>query len=92
MDTHVGVHAIKHICNVTNAAVMYPLQTISKGHAINFRNVPLFIEGNNDSAIMLIKQLSNQLSESVTPLNSEQRKLYILPLYLPITLQIIVAP
>lgn len=62
-----GCMPLSTFCNVTNAAVMYPLQTISKGHAINFRNVPLFIEGNNDFATMLIKQLSNQLSESVTP-------------------------
>lgn len=70
-----GCMPLSTFCHITNAAVMYPLQTISKGRAINFKNVPLFIEGNNEFANMQIEQLSNQLSESVTPLNSEQRKI-----------------
>ncbi len=57
-----------------HAAVMYPLQTFSKGASFNFSQVPLFVEGSTDSDLCAVTALAERLSRSVTPLSSEKRK------------------
>ena len=54
--------------------VLYPLQTFSKSKALDFRTVPIAIEGNSDEATDLIRGLADRLSENVSVLSSEQRK------------------
>lgn len=57
-----------------HAAVMYPLQTFSKGASFNFSQVPLFVEGSSDSDLCAVTALAERLSHNVTPLSSEKRK------------------
>jgi len=54
--------------------VFYPLQTFSKDRTVSFDHIPVFIEANNPEDEQLLKQIGNQLSDTVIPLNSEKRK------------------
>lgn len=57
-----------------NYGVIYPLQTLSKNKPIDFSQVPLFIEANNEHNLQLIWQLSNKISNNVTNIDSQQRQ------------------
>lgn len=54
--------------------VFYPLQTFSKGRVIDFRNVPICIEGESKSTSELLKDVAADISGSVYELESGQRK------------------
>lgn len=56
------------------AAVFYPLQTFSKEKKVNFLDVPILIESNNDEDFKRIENLGAKLSNNVSLINSEQRK------------------
>ncbi len=58
----------------TNIGVFYPLQTFSKKTAIDFKNIPICIESNNDSNLILLELLASCISDHVYFLNSEKRK------------------
>lgn len=53
--------------------VIYPLQTFNKHIALDFENVPLFIEASDNKTLSLINTVTNKLSRSVTYANSVQR-------------------
>lgn len=55
-------------------AVLYPLMTFSKEANIDFKTLPLFIEGNNKKALAQISQLAHELSNQVILLSSDKRK------------------
>jgi predicted short-subunit dehydrogenase-like oxidoreductase (DUF2520 family) len=57
-----------------NHGVLYPLQTFSKGKNINFREVPICIEGNNSSTTKTLEYFAKSISSNVKKVNSEQRK------------------
>lgn len=57
-----------------NFGVLYPFQTFSKSRRINFDNIPIFIEANNEENFHKIEKLSNIISNSVYPLSSEKRQ------------------
>lgn len=57
--------------------VLYPLQTFSEieiGTAVNFNELPLFVEASDEDALEQIEELARSLSERIYHLNSEQRK------------------
>ena len=54
--------------------VLYPLQTFSKGKAVDFRSVPIAIEGSSEEVTESIRALADRLSEKVYVMSSEQRK------------------
>lgn len=56
-----------------NSAVLYPLQTFSKDVDLDFTNVPLFVEGNNEDSLTKVLSLAKQLSKKVTAINSADR-------------------
>lgn len=56
-----------------NVGVLYPLQTFSKNREINFKEVPVFVEGSSAENEKLLLQIANQISGSVSVLNSEKR-------------------
>ena len=60
---------------IEQTAVLYPMQSISKEKNLDFSKVPLFIEANNSATLQIITRLASQLSRSVTPLNSDKRKM-----------------
>jgi predicted short-subunit dehydrogenase-like oxidoreductase (DUF2520 family) len=54
--------------------VFYPLQTFSKLKSIDFRQIPIAIEGNTPEVALTIHAIADRLSEKVIELSSEQRK------------------
>ena len=55
--------------------VLYPMQTFSHGRALNYREIPLFIEANNAQALTQLTALAHSVSDHVYELKSEERKL-----------------
>ncbi|GAA4085225.1 Rossmann-like and DUF2520 domain-containing protein [Mucilaginibacter panaciglaebae] len=55
--------------------VFYPLQTFSKTREINFRNVPLCIEGADQDIVKQLTELAQTISNNVYPVDSDQRKI-----------------
>ncbi|MGZ4001763.1 MAG: NAD(P)-binding domain-containing protein, partial [Mucilaginibacter sp.] len=53
-----------------NAGVFYPLQTFSKTKEVNFRNVPLCIEGANDEITAPLEELARTVSNNVYRVDS----------------------
>lgn len=60
---------------VRNRAVLYPLQTFTKGREINLREVPVLIEGNNPHALESVREVAHDLSDRVLAVDSEKRRL-----------------
>jgi len=54
--------------------VFYPLQTFSKVQSVDFRQIPIAIEGNTPEVTSTIHAIADRLSEKVIELRSEQRK------------------
>ena len=54
--------------------VFYPLQTFSKLKAIDFRQIPITIEGNSEEVTSTLRGIADRLSEKVIELNSIQRQ------------------
>lgn len=59
----------------SNCGVLYPLQTFSKTVEVDFKSVPLCIEGSNIEALNQIRDIAQQLSKNVSEVNSQQRAL-----------------
>lgn len=54
--------------------VLYPLQTFSKVKELDFKTVPLCIEGANEIITAQLKELAQTISNNVYDINSEQRR------------------
>ncbi|WP_298456090.1 Rossmann-like and DUF2520 domain-containing protein [uncultured Prevotella sp.] len=54
--------------------VLYPMQTFSKSKLLNFKNIPFFVEGNDDYSFETVHHLADSISENVHILSSEARK------------------
>jgi predicted short-subunit dehydrogenase-like oxidoreductase (DUF2520 family) len=59
---------------VPNAGVLYPLQTLSKNKEVDFKTVPLCIEGTSEEITLLLEHLARTISNNVYRVNSAQRK------------------
>ena len=57
------------------AGVFYPLQTFSKFKELNFLQVPICIEGKNDTVTKQLEELALTVSNNVYRVNSHQRKI-----------------
>lgn len=57
------------------AAVLYPMMTFSKARAVDFKQIPLFVEGTDETAVRIVRDIARRLSESVRELDSERRRL-----------------
>lgn len=56
-----------------NYGVLYPLQTFSKAKEVDFGEVPIFVEGNNDNSSNELFSLANNLTNKAFKANSNQR-------------------
>ena len=71
-DLSVLKNASKH------TGVYYPLQTFTRGAAVNWKTTPLLIEGNTRQSLKTIKQLAGSVSNTVKVVNSVTRlKLHV---------------
>ena len=69
-----GATPMSVFTNFERFGVFYPLQTFSKNKAVDFKNIPLCIEANNEADLQLLEQLAREVSEKVYRISSEQRK------------------
>lgn len=53
--------------------VMYPMQTFSKSKKVDFRKIPVFVEGCDEETACRISGLAETLSDNVQPCDSAQR-------------------
>jgi len=60
-------HSEKH-------GVFYPLQTFSKQRDVNFKEIPICIEGVNTAIVDELSELASKLSNKVERINSAQRQ------------------
>ena len=56
-----------------NRGVFYPLQTFSKNRAVDFKNIPICIEANNDQNKETLTKLAQTIGENIHYINSTQR-------------------
>jgi predicted short-subunit dehydrogenase-like oxidoreductase (DUF2520 family) len=54
--------------------VFYPLQTFSKSKEIDFSSIPLCLEAENETDLLLLEQLANTITQKSYRVSSEQRK------------------
>ena len=54
--------------------VIYPVQTFSKKRELDFREIPLCVEGNTDPVKERIKKFAEKLSDKIYEIDSVQRK------------------
>lgn len=57
-----------------NSGIFYPLQTFTKGKAIDFKSIPICIEAKQSSALQVLRILGEAISETVYEITSDQRK------------------
>ncbi|WP_209403120.1 Rossmann-like and DUF2520 domain-containing protein [Pseudozobellia sp. WGM2] len=69
-----GASSIEMLSKHKAYGVFYPLQTFSKDQEIDFRKVPVCIEGSTKSNMTKLKRLGSEISESVHKVDSEQRQ------------------
>jgi predicted short-subunit dehydrogenase-like oxidoreductase (DUF2520 family) len=67
----IGIDIFDGICE--NHGVFYPFQTVTRGVAISFRQVPLCIEASDADTLGRIHVLGRIISDSVIEMTSEQR-------------------
>ncbi len=68
----VSLSAIQN--EVNHAAVLYPMQSFTKGRSVNFNKIPCFIEYSDDVAEECVKELSKSVSNTIVEINSEKRR------------------
>ena len=54
-------------------AVLYPLQTFTAGRAVDFAQVPLFIEASDEATRGAVERFARRLSTQVYPADSQRR-------------------
>jgi len=60
---------------IPTAGVFYPLQTFSKNKEVDFRTVPLCIEGATEEITKQLEELAQSVSNNVYRVSSDQRKI-----------------
>ncbi len=58
----------------SNFGIFYPLQTLTKSAKVDFKNVPLLIEGNNDKTSEKLEELAQSISQKVYQIDEQQRQ------------------
>lgn len=56
-----------------NIGILYPLQTFSKAKDVNFKEIPVYIEANNEYNVSRLLQFANAFSDRAKQVNSENR-------------------
>jgi len=55
-------------------AILYPLQTFTKGKTIDFSEIPFCLESENDSDLELLEKVAKTISKNTFKINEKQRK------------------
>lgn len=62
------------LSDANRKGVFYPLQTFTKGKAVNFKGIPICLESENGTDYKMLERIAKIISDKVYAINSEQRK------------------
>ncbi|MBO7052088.1 MAG: DUF2520 domain-containing protein [Prevotella sp.] len=57
-----------------HAAVLYPMQSFTKGRTLCFKDIPCFIEATDDVSMHTVSQLAHAVCDKVVSIDSDKRK------------------
>nr|WP_315158087.1 Rossmann-like and DUF2520 domain-containing protein [uncultured Flavobacterium sp.] len=69
-----GSASLTSLDSKNRKGVFYPLQTFTKGKAINFKTIPFCLEAQLESDYGLLEKAASAISESIHKIDSHQRK------------------
>ena len=69
-----GSVAINSLDAKNRKGIFYPLQTFTKNKAVDFRQIPICLESENESDFELLKKVAESISNAVFKIDSQQRK------------------
>ncbi len=69
-----GSLSINILGHKNRRGIFYPLQTFSKSKPINFKNIPICLEAENEIDYKILTEVAQTISNSVFNISSEQRK------------------
>jgi len=69
-----GSAGIKDLHSSSKKGVFYPLQSFSKNSTLNFLEIPICIEAENNDDLLALEKLTKSISTNCYKINSEQRK------------------
>jgi len=69
-----GSVSINSLDDKNRKGIFYPLQTFTKNKAIDFSQIPICIESENETDFELLKNVAQSISANVHKINSQQRK------------------
>lgn len=69
-----GTTSMQMLNDKNRKGVFYPLQTFSKSRPVDFKNIPLCLETEQENDLKYLKVLAQQMSDKVYEISSEQRK------------------
>ena len=69
-----GTMSLDTLASKNRRAVFYPLQTFSKTKDVDFKQVPLCLEAENEDDLNTIHSIGSLISDTVYFINSQQRK------------------
>lgn len=67
----VGVRELSS--RIKDRAVLYPLQTFTKGRRLTFANIPVMIEGTTAAALECVREVAEAISGEVLEVSSQKR-------------------
>lgn len=68
-----GGAAMNVLSSKNRRGIFYPLQTFSKQRRVDFKNIPICIEAENQNDLNLLRKLGEIISENVVEISSEKR-------------------
>lgn len=68
-----GGVSIEALSNKNRRGVFYPLQTFSKQREVEFKNIPICLEAENEKDLELLQKLGELISENVVDISSDKR-------------------
>ena len=69
-----GNIAMNDLDDKNRKGVFYPLQTFSKSKEVNFMEIPICLEAQNDNDKLILETIAKSISNKVFSINSQQRK------------------
>ena len=69
-----GTVSINSLDAKNRKGIFYPLQTFTKNKTVDFCQIPICIESENESDFELLKNVAESISNAVFKINSQQRK------------------
>lgn len=69
-----GSTTLEALSNHKRRGVFYPLQTFSPNQVIDFKNIPICLEAQENPDLKLLQSLAKKISDTIYNISSEQRK------------------